>query len=61
MDWFFLYIFFLRLFIICDIFVNKVNYVFVCVDLFFFFLLLVLMKKKLNIFVIWILYRDISF
>lgn len=61
MDWFLLHISFLRLLIIRDTFVNKVNYALACVDLPLSFLSLVLMKKKLNIFVIRTLHRESVF
>lgn len=46
MDWSLLHISFLRLLIIRDTFVNKVNYALACVDLPLSFLSLVLMKKN---------------
>lgn len=61
MDWFLLHISFLRLLIIRDTFVNKVNYALACVDLPLSFLSLVLMKKKINIFVIRTLHRESVF
>lgn len=61
MDWSLLHISFLRLLIIRDTFVNKVNYALACVDLPLSFLSLVLMKKKLNIFVIRTLHRESVF
>lgn len=48
MDWSLLHISFLRLLIIRDTFVNKVNYALACVDLPLSFLSLVLMKKKIK-------------